>query len=104
MTGRDAAEAIAAVLCRQDDTMFHHDRTDDFPCWSCKEKAAALVARGIGVLAEAKAEALREAADEWQVGGWANVLLPHPEPPAVPLIAYSNRVLDWLRARIEATP
>jgi hypothetical protein len=47
-------------------------------------------------------DALRAAADDWQVGGWANVLLPKPTPPAVPVIAYSNRVLDWLRDRAAA--
>jgi hypothetical protein len=52
-----------------------------------------------GVVATARAEALREAADTWQTGDWSNVLLPKPTPPAVPVIAYSNRVLDWLRAR-----
>lgn len=51
--------------------------------------------------AEGAAEALRSAADKWQVGDWANVLLPAPTPPAVPVIAYSNRVLDWLRERAD---
>lgn len=45
------------------------------------------------------ARGLLEAADAWQVGEWSNVLLPKPTPPAVPVIAYSNRILDWLRAR-----
>lgn len=62
------------------------------------EQIAAVLAP---VVAEAKAEALREAAEDWQVGGWSNVLLPAPTPPAVPVIAYSNRVLDWLRDRVE---
>ena len=62
--------------------------------------AQALVAAGVVRLAgEVRAEALREAADKWQVGDWSNVLLPKPVPPAVPVIAYSQRVLDWLRDR-----
>ena len=31
---------LAEALCRADDTMFHHDRTDDFPCLWCKVYAA----------------------------------------------------------------
>ena len=57
--------------------------------------------------ARIKAEALREAANGWTQGEWSNVMLPQPAPPAVPVIAYSNRVGDWLRDRadrIEATP
>jgi hypothetical protein len=61
--------------------------------------ADALAGAVARLIADARADALREAADAWQVGGWANVLLPKPEPPAVPAIAYSNRVLDWLRDR-----
>lgn len=45
------------------------------------------------------AEALRSAADDWQFGGWAVVLTSKPFPPAVPLIAYAQRITDWLRAR-----
>lgn len=58
-----------------------------------------------GVLAqyvrEAKAEALRETANAWTQGGWSDVMLPKPTPPAVPVIAYSNRVGDWLRERAD---
>ena len=32
--------ALAETLCRADDTMFHHERTDDFPCSFCKGYAA----------------------------------------------------------------
>ena len=32
--------ALAETLCRADDTMFHHERTDDFPCSFCKAFAA----------------------------------------------------------------
>ena len=52
-----------------------------------------------GWLAEARAEALREAADAWTQGQWSEVMLPKPAPPAVPVIAYANRVGDWLRDR-----
>lgn len=53
-----------------------------------------------GLLDEVRAEALREAADAWTQGQWSDVLLPKPTPPAVPVIAYANRVGDWLRGRI----
>ena len=49
--------------------------------------------------ATARAEALREAAEAWAHSEWSNVLLPKPTPPAVPVIAYANRVGDWLRDR-----
>jgi hypothetical protein len=76
MTGRDAAEVIAAVLCAEvhpDSTWVCDPEAADprnrIPaCYACQRGAAALVAEGIGVLAEAKAEALREAADHWQRG------------------------------------
>ena len=52
--------------------------------------------------AQVKAEALREAADAWTQGQWSDVMLPKPTPPAVPVIAYSNRMGDWLRDRAGA--
>lgn len=50
---------------------------------------------------EGAAEALRQAADRWTQGAWSDVMLPKPTPPAVPVIAYANRLGDWLRARAE---
>ena len=50
-------ERLAEALCSHDDTMFHHDRTDDFPCTFCKEKAAALRPTVDALLAEARREA-----------------------------------------------
>lgn len=52
--------------------------------------------------AEVAARALREAADAWTQGQWSDVMLPKPTSPAVPVIAYANRVGDWLRARAGA--
>ena len=52
--------------------------------------------------AEVAERALREAADAWTQGQWSDVMLPKSTPPAVPVIAYSNRVGDWLRARAGA--
>jgi hypothetical protein len=49
--------------------------------------------------AEGAREALLAAADAWTQGAWSNVMLPEPPPPAVPVIAYSNRMGDWLRSR-----
>lgn len=60
-----------------------------------------IVARHV---AEARAAALNEAADAWTQGAWSDVMLPKPTPPAVPVIAYSNRVGDWLRARANTPP
>lgn len=60
-----------------------------------------LAAHVLGLVAAGKAEALREAADAWTQGAWSNVMLPKPTPPAVPVIAYSNRVGDWLRDRAD---
>lgn len=54
------------------------------------------------LLAERVEAALRETADAWTQGEWSNVMLPKPTPPAVPVIAYANRVGDWLRKRAAA--
>jgi hypothetical protein len=51
--------------------------------------------------AEVAERALREAADAWTQGQWSDVMLPKPTPPAVPVIAYANRIGDWLRARAD---
>jgi hypothetical protein len=37
-------DSLAEALCLADDTMHHHDATDDFPCWHCRHKADALLA------------------------------------------------------------
>jgi hypothetical protein len=63
--------------------------------WTEEGRAKELAARE----AAARAEALREAADAWTQGAWSDVMLPKPTPPAVPVIAYSNRMGDWLRDR-----
>lgn len=43
MTGMDERLAqVAEALCRADDTMFHHERTDDFPCTACKSRATVI--------------------------------------------------------------
>lgn len=49
--------------------------------------------------ADAARAALNEAANKWTQGAWSDVMLPKPTPPAVPVIAYSNRVGDWLRSQ-----
>lgn len=51
------------------------------------------------LIRQAQAEAVAEVARAWQINGWADVLLPAPKPPAVPAIAYAQRVIDWLRDR-----
>ena len=49
------------------------------------------------VHAEAKAEALREAADKFQTGDWFNVI----QGNARVKIGNGQRVTDWLRARAD---
>lgn len=46
--------------------------------------------------ARVRAETLAKTADRWIQGAWSNVMLPKPTPPAVPVVAYSNRFGDWL--------
>jgi hypothetical protein len=78
------------------------------PDWEDAAAARAVLASDWLAAREAAAEArgaeraLREAADRWTQGAWSDVMLPKPTPPAVPVIAYSNRVGDWLRARAAA--
>ena len=47
-----------------------------------------------------KAEALKEAADAWQSGGWAKEL-PKGTTRAQLIIGMSQATLDWLRKRAE---
>lgn len=49
------------------------------------------------VIAEAKAEALRKAADKFQTGDWFNVI----QGNAHVKIGNGQRVTDWLRARAD---
>lgn len=53
---------------------------------------------------EGAREALLETADAWQINGWGNVLLPKPPTSANSVLAYANRITDWLRDRADATP
>lgn len=39
-----AEELLARASCSWDDSMFHHERTDDYPCTDCRNRAAAQVA------------------------------------------------------------
>jgi hypothetical protein len=99
-----AVEELARVLCGADGKVYW---TPQIPAayWT---QARAVIAAGWAPPSEvtereraAAEKALREAADAWTQGGWSDVMLPKPTPPAVPVIAYSNRVGDWLRARAE---
>lgn len=51
---------------------------------------------------QARVDVLDRLAYRWQISAWSDVLLPKPQPPAVPVIAYANRVGDWLRAQAAA--
>jgi hypothetical protein len=55
------------------------------------------VARAV---AEARAEALREAADAWTQGEWANHMVTASDPAQI-RIGTANRVGDWLRTRAD---
>lgn len=101
--GAHLAAALAAVLAeeREKDHAFVAAAVG-FELTGESEFGVALSEALDALLAEERARALNEAADKWQVGAWSDVLLPKPVPPANPVIDYSNRVLDWLRARAEA--
>jgi hypothetical protein len=81
-----------------------HDAERWGSCRSHKEAARWLLASDWLAAhdAEVAARAIRGTADRWTQGAWADVMLPKPTWPAVPVIAYSNRVGDWLRARADA--
>ena len=107
--------AVAAVLAEH--TMVTgFDEIGDYHAYACDcsfsgksdgdfhaHVAAALLASDAlaGLLREARAEALRDAANTWTRGAWSDVMLPKPTPPAVPVIDYSNRVGEWLRDRAD---
>lgn len=71
MTAPESIEAVAVALCRQDDTQFHHDRTDDFPCWSCREKAEVAAQALATALGAREQDALGDAWDEGARRGYA---------------------------------
>lgn len=62
----------------------------------CDEFVAELLATHVK---EARAAALKETADTWQWGAWADVLKP-PPPGGIPTLAHGQQVTDWLRARV----
>lgn len=57
----------------------------------------ALIAATLAEVPEAKQEALREAADKFQIGDWFNVI----QGNAHVKIGNGQRVTDWLRARAD---
>ena len=50
--------------------------------------------------ARVRAEALREAADAWQVGGWADDLPKGTARPAL-ILGMAQRATNWLRVRAD---
>lgn len=73
--------------------------THEVPECGCSEWGGKVRAALTEALTQARHQALRDAADAWTQGAWSDVMLPKPTPPAVPVIAYSNRFGDWLRRR-----
>lgn len=101
MSTEDVTAEIAAVLHRAFHDHWNPSKSLDLyldsPLWQAQADALAdlLAARDRRV----RGEAVRSTADAWTQGAWSDVMLPKPTPPAVPVIAYSNRVGGWLRDR-----
>ena len=67
------------------------------------EKATLLLglkASPLAVAPSVKASALREAADEWQIGAWADDLPTGGSRPQL-ILGMAQRATDWLRARAD---
>ena len=48
------------------------------------------------------AQALRDAADAWQWGGWSTITEPAKRPEQVPrVLGIANAATDWIRARAD---
>lgn len=97
----DIEARIAEVLAGHIERKTLDDYCDGCSCgWKAgladahEEHAAAMLAPVIG---EAKAEALREAADKFQRGDWFNVI----DGNAHVKIGNGQRVTDWLRTRAD---
>ena len=108
-------DEVAGVLCVADDCINCEGTGQEVAAWTSEGHVAefrtcsrgARMAQALMPLierreAEARAGALADAAKAWQQGQWSDVLLPKPTPPAVPVIAYANRVGDWLRDRADS--
>lgn len=63
-------------------------------------QADALAAAGLLADPAHDARVLRDAANEWQTGGWAESVPPSGGRPAL-LIGMAQRASDWLRARAD---
>lgn len=78
-------------------------------CVTCASRAEQIwddaVARIVADREErARAEALREAADAFQVNTWADVITPALKTNGIPALAVGQAVVDWLRARASSAP
>jgi hypothetical protein len=67
------------------------------PYWLTTARAVLDALDVPGIERRARAEALRDAADKWQWGQWADVLV--LKPPTRNPIDNAQRVTDWLRHR-----
>lgn len=93
-----AARALRAEQCTG-----HDHGTDACPDRHCRDDRTLPFYRArvrpvlAAMLPEIQAQVLREAADEWQTGGWANV--PRRADRVADRIGAAQYVCDWLRKR-----
>jgi len=99
-------ETFAVALCRWWDTVDGagqqcHTPEDKRPCAACEAEADGLAPVVARMLADAERQgaerALRETADAWQWGEWANA--PRRADRVEERLANAQHVTDWLRAR-----
>ena len=85
-----SADPLAEMLCRADDSMHHHEATDDFPCWHCKQQADA-------VRAYLASDETVERAARATTGGFANT---SGEPDEID--EWDPWDADWWRGQVRA--
>ena len=70
---------------------------------SWREGVEVVLAAAIPLVTPAiKAEALREAAEDWQWGGWSTITGPAKRPEQVPrILGIADAVTGWIRARAD---
>lgn len=129
MSERDVREALAEALYRSDVNLPMDDPLD-VSCWDVAAALAPAVAQMLAEaeqrgrednadhgmcyvhgskaldarLAEARAEALRGAADAWQVGEWTVLTKPIKAGEQIQrILGAAQAVTDWLRSRAALT-
>lgn len=102
MTHNDDVERVAEALWRYDNEFAvgrsWGGRTLG-DTWRTRARAAVVALDLPARDRHVKAQALREVADDWQMGGWADA--PRRADPAAERIANAQYVTDWLRRRAD---